>query len=88
MKISALITNDKESVLLAFKLLGKPFLEFCKLKNLNSTCEMFQIIMNHPDRINITKDIIGAKYHYALATFSWLKNLIDEYEDFRVNVKR
>lgn len=85
MKISDLITNDKESIILAINLLGKESLNFFDEHNYDAAYALVRLIQNFPERLYITDNRMHIKGSWVNISFDWFKTLIDEYEISRNN---
>lgn len=87
MKIIDLLTNDKESCILALNLLGDSFIQFLKINLLVRTAELIKICLENPSKIYIIERGILVPYDNGLLAFDWLGMLIYDYENFRTNKK-
>ena len=80
MKISDLIIDDKESIILAANLLGKSFIKFCNDHKYYNLAMLIKVCLDEPDRISIICDILYVIGSFGSCPLYKIKSIITEYE--------
>lgn len=82
MKISDLIIDDKESIVLGVRLLGINFLKYLLKHHCFGSFSLVQILLKNPDRVHIEDGQLYIPDSWERTNLSYLKCLISQYEDF------